>query len=664
MDYLYTARCVSSAPATTGAFRRCARITGICLAIALCQAHAADQPGATSVPPPVVIEASAQDGPVYRVQRLHLRYLRDHPMQPSVTDIMDAPLTLVPTATGWISPPGDLGPEVLVTRTLREWSDASVDNYHGSALQDMILTVLDVLRGGDLLGIRVIPDPDDITEFGDDLRTHRDDLTLLMITGILTDVRTIGAGDRVREGGEIEPTERINHPKHARILANSPVRAGSDNEEDEERGDLLRRGPLDRYVYFLSRHPGRRVDVSVAAGEEIGTTALDYMITENRPLVIYGQLANTGTPSTGRWRQRFGLFHTQVTNNDDIFSIDYTTANFDDVHAVTASYEAPFPNRRVRWKVDTGYSEYTASDVGIFNDTFKGRTWSASAEVAWNFYQHRELFLDVFGGLRFESLKVKNPGFFIEGSEQLLTPYIGVRLDRTSEWFFTRAAVVLDWQGDLTNVDNAELTALGRTDPDNEWTVLRWDIGHTTYLEPIFNRAAWEDPSTPGSSTLAHEVALSLRGQYAFGNRLIPQAQSIAGGLYTVRGYPQAASAGDNSIIASAEYRLHIPRLFALEETPRELFGQPFRAAPQFVYGTPDWDVVLKAFVDTARVTYNDAFFFEESDTLVSAGIGVDFLYRRNLNLRLDWGFALKDLENRGVKSGDNRLHFVATILF
>ena len=613
----------------------------------------------------MIIEASPADGPVFRISRLHLRYLREHPAQPETTSLMNAPLTLAPTVSGWIVPRAEhLESDRLVTRSLREWSDAPADSYHGSAVQAMILTVLGELRKSDLLGLRVIPDPDDITEEGQDLRGTRDHLTLLMITGVLSDVRTVGSGDRVAEGGEIEPTERINHPRHARILKNSPVQPESAGDDGEVQRELLQRGPLDRYVYFLSRHPGRRVDVAVAAGEEVGTTALDYLITENRSLVLYAQVSNTGTVNTSKWRQRVGLFHTQVTNNDDIFSLDYTTANFDDVHAVTTSYEAPFPNRRVRWKVDFGYSEYTASDVGIFNDIFEGRTWTASGEVAWNVYQNRELFVDVFGGVRFENLKVENPGFFIEGEEELLTPYIGVRLDRTSDWFSTRAAVALDWQGDFTNVDPAELEALGRTDPDDKWLVLRWDATHTTYLEPLFNRAAWEDPASPESSTLAHEVQLSVRGQHAFGDRLIPQVQSVAGGLYTVRGYPQSASAGDNSVIASAEYRLHIPRLFSLEETPRELFGAPFRAAPQFVYGTPDWDLVLKGFVDVARTSFNDRLFFEESNTLLSTGVGIELLYRRNLNLRLDWGFALRDLESRNVESGDNRLHFVATILF
>jgi hemolysin activation/secretion protein len=184
------------------------------------------------------------------------------------------------------------------------------------------------------------------------------------------------------------------------------------------------------------------------------------------------------------------------------------------------------------------------------------------------------------------------------------------------------------------------------------------------FLELLLNREAWEDPSTPESSTLAHEVALSFRGQYAFDKRLIPQVEQVLGGLYTVRGYPESVIAGDTALIGSVEYRYHVPRALEIEPEPRELFGETFRTAPQYVYGHPDWDLILKGFVDIGRSIISDPFSFEDDETLIGAGIGVELLYRRNLNVRLDWGFALEDLDSRDVNSGSNRLHLVATILF
>ena len=49
----------------------------------------------------------------------------------------------------------------------------------------------------------------------------------------------------------------------------------------------------------------------------------------------------------------------------------------------------------------------------------------------------------------------------------------------------------------------------------------------------------------------------------------------------------------------------------SVEPEPRQLFDQPFRYAPQHVYGRPDWDLVLKAFVDLGWTFISDPLFFE-----------------------------------------------------
>jgi hemolysin activation/secretion protein len=381
--------------------------------------------------------------------------------------------------------------------------------------------------------------------------------------------------------------------------------------------------------------------------------------------VIFAQLSNTGTPATDRLRQRFGFFHTQLTNNDDILSLDYTTANFDEVHNVNLSYDRPFENDRIRWRAYGNYYEYTAADVGALFNTFKGESYYLGAEVKANIYQKRELFLDIIGGARFEHQETDNRLFNITGEEDFIFPYIGLAIDRTTEWFSTVGSALLEFQfSDLTDTDEIELVELGRTDPDDDWVVLRYNLNHSFYLEPLLDREAWEDPTTPESSTLAHEVRLMLRGQYSFGNRLIPQHQGVVGGLYTVRGYPESVIAGDSTVVATAEYRYHVPRAFTIQPEPREMFGEVFRAAPQFVYGVPDWDLVLKGFIDVGGVYFSDKNFFEDDETLIGAGIGFDFLYRRNVNIRVDWGFTLDDLDERNVNSGSNRLQFVATFLF
>ncbi|MCA9307371.1 MAG: hypothetical protein KDA16_12615, partial [Phycisphaerales bacterium] len=185
---------------------------------------------------------------------------------------------------------------------------------------------------------------------------------------------------------------------------------------------------------------------------------------------------------------------------------------------------------------------------------------------------------------------------------------------------------------------------------------------HSFYLEPLLN------PSLDESPGLAHEIALTAQAQIAFGNRLVPNFQQTAGGLYTVRGYPEAVVAGDNAFIASAEYRYHLPRGLSSSVQPSEFFGNPFRFRPQYPYGPVDWDLIFKGFVDFGRVTHEDRQSFEEDATLVSVGIGAELALSRTLNVRVDWGVALHEIEDAlgrtEVDEGDSEVHFVLTVIF
>jgi hemolysin activation/secretion protein len=86
--------------------------------------------------------------------------------------------------------------------------------------------------------------------------------------------------------------------------------------------------------------------------------------------------------------------------------------------------------------------------------------------------------------------------------------------------------------------------------------------------------------------------------------------------------------------------------------------------APTHAFGGTDWDFILKAFVDAGRSIISDPFAFESDETLVGAGIGFEFQFRRNVSVRVDWGFVLNEIEGAGVDQGDDRVHFVATFLF
>ncbi len=603
------------------------------------------------------------DGPSYQISRFELSYGQEHPDHPSLEPMLQMPIVLGKTDEGYVAPRESV---VTETITLGQFGNGRPATFFASAIRRINEQLVAAFNRRGLVGIFVAPHKDDIdVKTGKDLRKGDTTLELVIWSAEVSRVRTLAAGQRVPED------ERINHPAHSRILDHSPL----------ESGDLLNKRKLDRYTYWLNRHPGRRADAAVTSGTKPGDVAVDYLISENKPWLVYAQSSNTGTQSTDQWRHRFGFIHNQLTGNDDIFSIDYTAPCFDEpaAQSATASYEAPFFNLdRLRWRVYGSWARYRAeidTFASAFGDNWNGWEWRLGGEMAWNFFQDKELFLDLVGGAYWWKLHVEHMETLSEGDAALFIPYVGARVERLTDVANTVGSVMLEFNcQSIGGSDYEDLARLGRSPVDADWVLWKWDFLQSFYLEPLLNPEGWRDVSTPESSTLAHEVAFMFRGQWAMsGYRMIPQAQRVVGGFFSVRGYRESSVAGDTALIGTAEYRLHVPRLLEIQDdptkTPLPLVGTPFRWTPQTVFGRPDWDLIFRAFFDVGRTMQTDRMLAlnEENHTLMSTGIGFELQFTKHFNVRLDWGFPLRDLETSTVRiksCEDHRLHFVATVLY
>jgi hemolysin activation/secretion protein len=603
-------------------------------------------------PPAARAQEAGEDaaGRFYPISRFELRYVREHAELPALDSLMGVSVRLgTADDRAFVAPAQG---EAVVQRTLAELSDGTVRRYGPDALQQILRALSDALMTHGFMGVYVAPDPLQITEDGVDERPEgQTDLRIMMVVGVVDEMRTLARRERIPEG------ERVNHPLHERLKTESPVAPG----------DVLREEELDEYALLLSRHPGRRVDVALSPSPELGGVTLDYIVTEVKPWLVYAQVSNTGTENTADCREQFGFRHYQLTNNDDILAVDYATSCFDSYNSINVEYDSRLGRSNVwRWRIFGDYSEYTASDVGLFSDTFEGESWRTGGELRWNFFQDGPLFCDVGAGMRFEHQRVSDtlPGS-VPGEEDFLIPYLLLKFERVTETSALYGTVTTEWQPFwLNDVSERHMATLGRGEADDSWTRMLWDISQSVYLEWLLDPEAWRDVSTPESSTLAHELYFRTAGQTTFGKRVIPQHEMAVGGLYTVRGYEQSVVAGDDVFLGTAEYRFHVPKAMGLESEPRQLFGQPFRFAPQQVYGPTDWDLIFRGFVDAACVRRNEGeTISEDGDSLIGTGLGVEVRYRRNVTFRMDWGVALKDIDNR-VSSGSQQFHFVVTLLY
>ena len=614
---------------------------------------------------------AAGNGPAFDVSSFQLSYgtHASHPGLPPAAEVMRTNITLGKLADGYVAAmPG------VPAVTIQLGAPPKPGRFYASAIQSISRQVLAYLNARGLGGVFVAPHPEDIVEqrtrakdgsvritLKDRRPADRKALRMVIWTGVVTEVRTLASGARV------PTTERVNNVAHQWIRERSPTQPAAAGQA--ERKDLLRRDLLERYIYWLSRHPGRRVDLALSSSDKPGGVVLDYLVSENKPWYAYFQISNTGTAATKRWRERFGFVHNQLTGRDDILTVDYQTAAFNEMHSLYISYEAPFFNvPRVRWRAYGSYGEYKASDVGLGAQDFEGETWMGGAELIANVWQRGRFFVDAVGGARWEDISVEDKLVGTTGQAELLVPYVGLRFERLTETASTWGSLMLEWtEPGVPGTNLADLTGLGRFDPAKDWAILKFNIAHSFYIEPLLNPEAWRDPASFESSTLAHEVYLSFRAQTAFGSRVIPQHEQVAGGLFSVRGYPESLMAGDDVYIGTVEYRFHLPRIFKPRApTKLPVFGTPFRFAPQQVYGRPDWDLITRVFYDVGRTVHNHRKVYEQDETLQSIGAGVELRYRSHITVRVDYGVVLDEVEkpDRDVDKGHNRIHAIFTFAF
>jgi hypothetical protein len=648
--------------------------------------------------PPAAAEEPAEgprpvardDGPVYSISWFDVRYAGEDPPPedlPNLSRLLAAPFSLSSDPTGWTAPDPSISrpAEAVVLPTT---PPGEVAAYHASALGEIAEQIVQRFRKRGVLGVYVSPHEADIDlETERDLRREGDTVLRIRIeVGRVRHLRSIGLGDR------LPPDWRIDNPVHRRIRENSPIQPQETAREDTT--SLVDMRLLEDYLQELNRHPGRHVEAALAPAEKEGVS-LDYRITEARPWYVYAQTTNTGTEQTNPWQTRLGAVQQQLTNHDDILSVDYLNAGFDDVNAVNVSYEAPwFSSRRPRWLSDDDDNRWLSwlprddlpwigldglrwgvfgswsesNSTGIdYTDDIQNREWDVGAQLVYPVWQRRNFFLDGFFRFTGRSVEINDDSTKGDVSAiYIMLPELGLRTERYDEVSTFRLQGSVEGTANHLRKD-AEL--LGRLEPDRRWVLAKWDFEASHYLEPLLNPSAWADPSTPASSTLAHEVAISSNGQWSFGSRLIPQASQVIGGLFSVRGYDNSLVTGDSVAVGTFEYRFHLARSLPVSARPLHLpFLGDFRAVPQQAYGRADWDLILRAFTDIGQTwRYNAPKNSPESnDLLWSAGVGVELQLGGHIRARVDYAQVLKEAGPRGDvnKVGDDHFHFLFSILY
>ena len=563
----------------------------------------------------------------------------NHPRMPSTDKLMQTSVTLYKVDSGdgssYSGSPTSNGTKT--TLTLAELSQAN-GTLTDSARVSIQNAVVSSVNAAGIGGVACLMDA-----AGSASGTN----TINVVAAQVSSVRTVTSGVRA------DPVNQsVNDPKQASVVAGSPITGGG----------LLEKEVLDDYLYSLSRFPGRTVSAAVTSEPSSSQVVLDYFVQEKNIFDVFFQISNTGTEQTSYWQEQIGILATQLTNNDDILSVNYQTASFTETQSVTGYYDARVGTMKdLRWRVTGTWGNYSSSDIGLAGEDFNGSNWGAQGDLIWNFYQKGNFFLDFDASARAWNSYTSNELFETTGNANFFTGSGTVDALAIGDTWAIQGSLGAAFT--TTNADQEELDNLGRANTSSNFTTINGSLYGSVYLDPIFD-AGWAGGTY---KPLVHEIFGSIRGQYAFDYRLTPLSQYVMGGLYTVRGFQQSIDAGDSAFVGTVEYRLHLPRMFSAT-TPTSKFpfvDRPFRWAPDSSTGaSPDWDLVLSGFFDGGSITSNDAYDFEVNTPMTSAGVGLDLSILDNFSVGVDWAWALNSVDQLDVQSGSSQFWFSASIVY
>lgn len=596
------------------------------------------------------------------IDRFVFRYGLAHPDLPALDALAGVGVTLARSEGGaWTA--ATPGGETLTLRAVPAGSRFDV-----GALRAAVNAIVQWFNDRGIYGVWVAFDGVEATPTGlfDGRPQGERAATLVVWASQIAEVRTLARGSRFR------PEKANNHPKHRRILRDSPLQPAG---PDRPQGSLFLKEELEAYVQRLSAHPGRRVEASIASAGKPGEVVLDLLVNETRPWQIAGQISNTGTETTDPWRARVGFQHNQITNHDDILNFDFVTTPDLGTWATFASYRRPLVrSARLQARVYGSFGDFLADGVALENLRFAGRNWFGGGEAIYRTGLGRGWELTGNLGANYSHYAIESrigEASLAKGSSEFLVPFLGANVARRAAWWSLSAGLRLEHSIDgVANTDPTNgVPALGRLGADAGWTSLRWNAGGSMFLEPLFSGGR--------GTRLAHEISLRARGRMLLrGSRVIPQEQEGLGGAFTVRGYPESVVAADESVLAGFEYAWHLPRSLRASE-PGTLFGRTFRWRPQGELRKPDWDLVLRGFFDyglrlvtPAPSTSGAVQIGEETPlidrdlSLMGVGAGLELVVKETVSIRCDVAQGLTDLKDENTtlaEAGDVRFYLITS---
>ncbi|MDJ0556661.1 MAG: ShlB/FhaC/HecB family hemolysin secretion/activation protein [Microcoleaceae cyanobacterium MO_207.B10] len=418
---------------------------------------------------------------------------------------------------------------------------------------------------------------------------------------------------------QVEGTKRLQNSyieKRVRLGAGKPL----DTAKLENQLRLLRANPL-----------FENVEASLRASENPGESVLIVRVTEADPFEISFSSDNYSPPTVGSERAGATLLHRNLTGRGDFVVASYNTTRLFDDESDVFDFIYNLPINRMNGTVQV---RIAPNSNRITQNNFEDFEISGETEV-YEFSYRQPL--------------LRNPRAEFAVS-------VGLSYQRTETFLNDELFNFAQLDDDNTTseddgINSTTVIRLGqdyiRRDPQGAWALRsQFNIG-----TGLFDATERKDPEPDGHffswlgqvqrvQRLNADHLLIVQGDLQLSSTgLLPYQQFIIGGGLSLRGYRQNVRSGDNGFRFSVEDRFTVYR---------DQSGLPV--------------VQLTPFIDIGAV-WNDGGnpnneFLPNQRFLAGAGMGLILQPWPQLNIRLDYGVPLVDLDDRGDNVQDSGFYF------
>jgi len=370
------------------------------------------------------------------------------------------------------------------------------------------------------------------------------------------------------------------------------------------------------------------LSATLQPGTDLGQSVLAIEVDEANPFYGFASFDNYSPPSLGSERFGIGAGYRNLTGYGDNLFASYFVSTTGGSDLIDAFYQIPVNPMEgtIQLRTQFNWTEITEDpfdDLGIEGDSqfyelsfrqplIRTPTEEFALSLAFSFEDGQTFTFDDIPtpfGFGPDEDGVSRTSVFRFGQDY-------IRRDANGAWILRS----------LFNVGTTLFDATSNPEPIPDSAFFSWN-GQVQRVQRLSD-----------NHTLVAQASVQLTP-----DPLLPSEQFVIGGFYSVRGYRESARNGDNGLRLSVEDRITLSRNDRGESI---LLLIPF-ADIGYVWNQGD--------------NPND---LPDQTFLASIGSGILYEPVRNLNLRLDYGLPLVDLDDRGDNLQDDGFHFSVNYQF